>query len=288
MRAFLFSIALFLSAAVPVTGAQQGFVPPPNDGYVTVAADVPGAVLDPGQEEALEQSLREYEQRTSNQIAILIVRTLEGYPIEQAAVEVGRQWGVGTAENDNGIVLLIAYEDRELFLATGYGLEGAVPDIVARGIIDRDITPRFRDGDYYGGLVAAIDALQKHIGGEYTAARYASGNAAPPVAWLLFVVFILLDGLGAFLGRTKAWWLGGVLGGAGGLVLTVLFSWWVSIPILVILGLLLDFLVSKTGYRRGRGPWIGRGPWGGGRGGSGGFGGFGGGSFGGGGARGRW
>ncbi|OIO54903.1 hypothetical protein AUJ46_02155 [Candidatus Peregrinibacteria bacterium CG1_02_54_53] len=266
---------------------------PANDGYVTDTA----GVLSAAEQSDLEETLRVYQQETSNQIAILIVNSLEGEPIADAAVQVGRKWGVGTKENDNGILILVAYTDREIFLATGYGLEGAVPDIVTKGIIEEEILPEFRDGDYAGGLKAGIAALEKHIGGEYTADRYDSGSTGPGAfaGFLFFAGILLLQWLIAFLGRSKSWWLGGVLGAVCGLGLVVIFSWWWSIPLLFFLGLLIDSIASKTyrtrSSRRGRGgKWggWGSGGFGSGGGGGGGFGGFGGGSFGGGGAGGRW
>ncbi len=290
-----FRVALAgLTGVIAVFGFVQGaeaFNVPPNDGYVTDTA----SVLSSTEQVELEETLRVYQQQTSNQIAILIVPSLEGEPIADVAVEVGRKWGVGTKENNNGILLLVAYTDRELFLATGYGLEGAVPDIVAKGIIEEEILPEFRDGDYAGGLKAGITALEKHIGGEYTADRYDAGSGGPGAAagFLFFFGILLLQWLIAFLGRSKSWWLGGVLGAVSGLGFVIVFSWWWSIPALFFLGLLIDFIASKT-YRartskRGRGgKWGGWGGGGFGSGGGGGFGGFGGGSFGGGGAGGRW
>lgn len=162
-----------------------------------------------------------------------------------------------------------------------------MPDLVTKGIIDRDLTPAFRKGDYFSGLSSAIASMQKHIGGEYTTERYKTEDTLPSFAWLIFFAFILFDFLAAFLARSKSWWMGGILGGIAGIVLTAIFSWWVSIPLLILLGSFFDFIISRTGYKSGR--WR-SGGWGGGRGGSssGGFGGFGGGSFGGGGARGKW
>ncbi|MDO8468378.1 MAG: TPM domain-containing protein [Candidatus Peribacter sp.] len=270
---------------------------PPNDGFVTDTANV----LSAEEKTQISETLTAYQKETSNQIAVLIVNTLNGEPIADVAVQVGRKWGVGTKENNNGILILVAYSDREIFLATGYGLEGAVPDIVAKGIIEQEISPKFRDGDYAGGIKAGITALQKHIGGEYTADRYATsseGSSGGFVPFLFFFVIILLQWAVVFLGRTKSWWLGGVLGGVCGIGLAVVFGWWLTIPLLLIVGLLIDFIASKT-YRPGRpGRRGGRGGWGGmmggggfGSGGSssgGGFGGFGGGSFGGGGAGGKW
>lgn len=262
-------------------GVVHAFDPPPNDGFVTDAA----GVLDTADEALIEQDLMQYREETSNEIAVLIVQTLDGEPIADAAIEAGRKWGVGTKE-DNGILLLIAYEDREVFLATGYGLEGAVPDLVAKGIIDEEIIPHFREGDYAAGIRAGVDALKKHIGGEYTADRYSQEESDGAWPFLFFMAFALFDLLAAFLARSKSWWAGGIVGGVAGVVLLAMFGWWIGIPVLVALGLLLDFVLSKTGYshrvfRGGRGGSSGR------RGG-GGFGGFGGGSFGGGGASGRW
>lgn len=280
MKLTLLLAGLVLSVAVP---SARAFVPPPNDGYVTDAS----GILPADGEAALERRLAAYAAETSNQIAILVVRNLGGEDIADAAVEAGRAWGVGTAENDNGIMILLSYEDRQVFIATGYGLEGAVPDIVAKGIVDEDMLPAFRDGDFVSGLDAAVDALEKHIGGEYTADRYAGSDEG---AWpfLVFAGFVFLNFGAAFLGRTKSWWLGGILGGVLGLVLTVMYAWWISIPVLVGLGLVFDYVLSKSGYTgRGRGG-RGGGFWTGGSSGGGGFGGFGGGSFGGGGAGGRW
>ena len=259
---------------------------PPNDGFVT---DIAG-ILSQSEEETLEQTLSSYRDETSNEIAILTLSSLEGEVIADLAFEVGRKWGVGGEKNDNGIMIVMSYEDRKIFLATGYGLEGAVPDIVARGIIERDILPQFRDGNYYQGFANGIESLKMHIGGEYTPERYESPDIPIPSVFGIFLFFIFIEILAAFLGKSKSWWLGGVIGAVFGCLLVVLYSWWLSIPILTLIGLLFDYIVSKKrkggGGRRGRrgGFWTGSG----GSGSSGGFGGFSGGSFGGGGAGGSW
>ncbi len=274
-------------------GLLLGFVPavlaftvPVNDGYVT---DTTGT-LTAQQDADLENSLKQYKDQTSNEIAVLIVPTLSGATLNEVGVQVGRKWGVGSKENNNGILMLIALQDREMGILTGYGMEGAVPDVVAKGIIDTDITPAFRDGRYFEGIKAGIESLEKHVGGEYKASRYEEPAWLGFGPGLLFILFIVIDVLAAFLGRSKSWWLGGVLGGVFGLILALIFGWWISIPILVVLGLIFDYVVSrmpKSPGGRGGGFWggLGGGGLGGGRGG---FGGFGGGSFGGGGASGKW
>lgn len=279
------SVAVSLAIMFPAAALAE-FAVPPNDGFLTDAAGIIGAV----EESVIEEKLQTYKDSTTNEIAIVVLPSLGGYAIEEAALDIARKWGVGSVKN-NGLLMLIAYEDREIRIEVGYGLEGVVPDIVAKGIIDTDITPHFRDGDYAGGISAAIDALQKHIGNEYTADRYAEPTENPFGGLGFIFIVIFAQWLLAILGRTKSWWLGGVVGGLGGAVLAFLFGWWLAIPILVPLGLLLDFLVSKNYKSRGHTSWWAGGGWGPGGGGSfggGGFGGFGGGGFGGGGSSGRW
>ncbi len=258
---------------------------PANDGFYTQTTPL----LAPAQEAEIERLLEEINRSTSNEIAILVVETLRGEAIDDVANAVFRDWGVGKSGRNNGILLLVASADREMRMEVGYGLEGAVPDIVAKGIIEHDIAPQFREARYFDGLSAGIDALRKHVAGEYTAERYVQEEGGSLVPFLLFLFFVLMNFGASWLGRTKSWWVGGVLGGVLGIVLAILFSWWLSIPMLVLLGLLFDYIVSKhpPTSRRGRGGLWGGGL-GGGRGGGGGFGGFGGGSSGGGGASGRW
>lgn len=279
-------LAVFLTLlVVPLFLQAQSYEVPINDGFVTDTA----GILTAEQEEQLEERLVRYQQETSNEIAVLIIPALSGAVISDLGVDVFRDWGIGSKEHDNGVLILLAYGDREIGMTIGYGLEGSVPDLIAHGIIERDIVPEFKEGRFAEGISAGVDALQKHIGGEYTAERYAtddeSGGFAP---WLFFLLFIFLDYLAAIFARSKSWWLGGVFGGIFGIILTALFRWWVSIPVLVLLGLLFDYVLSSGSYKSGRGGRHGGfGGWGGG-GSGGGFGGFGGGSTGGGGARGRW
>lgn len=278
------ALALALALA-PAT--SFAFEVPPNDGFVTDTA----GILKQEEDAQLEQMLGDYQKQTSNEIAVVILQSLNGEPIADAAVAIGRKWGIGTQEKNNGVLLVIAYEDHSIFLATGYGLEGALPDIVAKGIIDTEIAPAFREGNYFEGVTAGVLAIEKHIAGEYTADRYASGTAGGALfPWFLFFVFIIFNWCAAVFAKTKSWWLGGIVGGALGILYTFFFAFWYSIPILVITGLVFDYVVSQSTHSRKWGMGGSGGRWGGmgGGSGSGGFGGFGGGSFGGGGASGKW
>jgi len=261
------------------------FTVPANEGFITDTANI----LTEEEERALESSLSTFQNETTNEIAVLIIKTLAGEPMSDVAVEVGRTWGIGTRENDNGILVLVAIDDREIFIATGYGLEGAVPDIVAHQIIEKEITPFFREGKYGEGIKGGIDALMMSTRGEYAPAdsmmeESGGGNGF----FVLFIIgSILLEWLAAILGRTKSWWLGGILGSIIGIVLFMIFSLWFLIPFLLILGTLFDYIVSKNYRSKRRTSFWAGGNWGPG-GSSGGFGGLSGGSFGGGGAGGRW
>lgn len=264
MKRILLIISLLLSLCALSQGINK-VVParPSPPRLVNDLADV----LTPLEEQALEQKLVAYDDSTSNQIAVVTMQTTGDYPIEDVALQILRTWGVGNKEKDNGIVILAAIKDRKIWISTGYGMEGAVPDITAKNIIENDILPRFREGSYYRGLDAGTTSLIKAAAGEYTAPEgYADRGRRGggfSLGKLILGIIILWVLLGIFGGR----------GGGGG-------------------------MMSRRGYRRwGGGPIIIPGGWGGGGwsggggfggGGGGGFGGFGGGGGGGGGAGGNW
>ncbi len=277
--------AVLVLMIVPVLAFA--FEIPENDNYVTQTIPV----LTAEQEDALEERLGAYDKATSNQIAILLVESMSGSDIVESAIEVHRKWGLGDDTKNNGVLILAALTDREVMIHTGYGLEGALPDLVVNGIITQDIAPHFVESEYYEGLNAALDAIEKHIGGEYTAERYTESGGGL-ASFLFFFVLVFGQLFAAWFARSKSWWAGGVVGGLIGFLLALVWSWWIAIPGLIVLGLLFDYVVSKnpgmgrSGRHRG-GYWGGGGGFGGGSSG-GGFGGFGGGSGGGGGSHGKW
>ncbi|HUR65226.1 MAG TPA: TPM domain-containing protein [Chitinophagaceae bacterium] len=211
------------------------------------------------QVQALENKLVAYDDSTSNQVAIVIVKSLEDYDIAEYALALGRKWGIGGAEFSNGVLLLIAMDDHKSRIEVGFGLEGAIPDVTARNILDNFITPNFKEGNYYRGLDLATDNIIKAAAGEYKAPANYGAKKKKPVGFAsilgLIILFIIL---GVFGGGGRG--SGGTMSGAG----------WI-----------LGSILSNAG--RGGG-WSG----GSGGGGGGGFGGFGGGGFGGGGASGSW
>lgn len=252
-------VALFLLPALRATAQQV----PPKPNPPRLVNDYVNMLM-PAQQDALEQKLDAYADTTSTQIVIVIIPTTGDYAMVDYAVKLGRTWGVGGSKFNNGIVILIARDDHKAFIATGYGMEGAVPDATCKEIIDGDIIPAFKQGNYYQGLNKATDDIIAAAAGEYKAPKKSARQGSGLIFFLIFVAIILFI---IFLSNRG--------GGGGG---------------------------GRTYSRHGIGPFIGGmiagdilgggfrggGGFGGGGGGGGGFGGFGGGSFGGGGAGGGW
>lgn len=154
-------------------------------------------VLSPEQEEILEQKLVALDDSTSNQIAIVLIKSLDDYPIEDYSLKVLRGWGIGSKKNNNGVLILAAIDDHKVRIETGYGLEGAIPDITADNIIGNDIAPAFKQENYYQGLNAATDDLIRAAAGEYHDARQkrdddSGGKGGGSLLGIIIIVIIIL------------------------------------------------------------------------------------------------
>ena len=125
-------------------------------------------VLSQREQQQLEQQLRNFNDTASTAIIVVTVPTTGPYEIADYATALGHKWGVGRADVDNGVVLLVALKDRKVWIATGYGSEGAIPDAIAKRIVEQIIKPRFRQNDYYGGIREATQALMSYTAGEYS------------------------------------------------------------------------------------------------------------------------
>jgi uncharacterized protein len=241
--------------------------------------------------------LEEFEKKKGSQIAVVMVPTTEPEAIEQYALRVAEQWKLGRKGVDDGALLVVAKNDRAMRIEVGYGLEGALNDATAKRIVAEVITPRFREGDFYGGINAGVDRMIRVIDGEPLPAPARRGAAPAPDGGLFQLLPMLLVGalviggiLRAMLGRA----LGSVATGGAVGFLAWLLAGTLAIGLVAGLAAFVFTLVGSFGRRGGMmglpGGYYGggRGGWGGGgfRGG-GGFGG-GGGGFGGGGASGRW
>jgi len=222
--------------------------------------------LSDSQKQQLEQKLVAFDDSSSTQIAVAIIKTVGDYDINEYALELGRKWGVGRAGKNNGVMIVVALGDRKVSIQTGYGVEGVLPDIYAKRIIENDFKPNFKTGNYYQGLEDGTTSIIKYTRGEYKndapKSKKGKGGGFGSIVILVIIIVVII----AFIKRGGGGGGGQVIGGRG--VTDALF--W---------GMLLGGSARSSGG----------GGWGGGGGSSGGgFGGFGGGSFGGGGSSGSW
>jgi uncharacterized protein len=250
----LFILLIALIVSIGVSTAQEI---PPRPNPPKLVNDL-AKKFTPTEIAQLEQKLVAYFDSTSTQIALVTIPSTEPYPIADYAFKLGRDWGVGEKDKNNGIVILWASGDRKIYIATGYGMEGAIPDAIAKRIISTVIIPKFKNEQYYQGIDKGIDAIISYSKGEYQAEPDQQNEGLPGKT--IFIIIAIIIAL-IILTRNKR-------GGGGG------------------------------GYRDSSGPLFwptstfsgwghSSGNWGGSSGG-GGFGGFGGGSFGGGGAGGDY
>lgn len=265
--------------------------------------------LSPEQLRTLDQKLREIETRKGSQVVVLMVPTTKPEEIEQFAIRVADKWKIGRKKVDDGVILLIAKNDRAVRIEVGYGLEGALTDALSKRIIDGAIIPRFKQQDFYGGISAAVEQIGRVIDGEILP------NSAPNRQLVadqegalssLSVLFVIALVLGGFLRKM----FGRTLGASATGVAVAIIGWFIAGALLTaLLGGVIAFIVTllsgglgglTSGYYGAGGTQSGRsagrsgfgggssgGANGGGFGGGGGFSG-GGGGFGGGGASGRW
>ena len=283
---------LWLALLLPSAAFAQALEVPELTGQVVDLADL----MDAEAEQRLTTRLEAIETQTGAQIAVLTMPSLEDELLEEYSLRVVETWGLGSAERDDGLLVLVSRDDRQIRIEVGYGLEGSVPDALAKRIIDERMVPYFRNSDYGGGLESAVDTLGGLIEGDPDALPPAPKNR-DEISFLV-LIFLLFFSMGNLAGR------GPLAGGLHMIILTILVlfphSLWATPWGLGFFGalVLVIFVVSRVlpNQRRGSATgnydgdwWL----WSTTRGGSGGFssgGGFsgGGGSFGGGGASGSW
>jgi uncharacterized protein len=257
-KKWLFTISCWLLAVIGVNAANMEGIPKRPNPPKLVNNFSTYQILSQDQVDALETKLDAFANSTSNQIAIVIIDSLYDHDPAEFATELGEEWQIGQKKFDNGVVILIKpTTPRKVFIAPGYGLEGAIPDATCEDIVQREIIPNFKKGDYYTGLNNAVDVIIGLAKGEYNSSDYAKkGGQGSKSVGLIFALIILLF---VFLFSRRGGGRGGMtIGGPG------IFFWGSGLG----------------GFGGGGGSSFG--------GGGGGFGGFGGGGFGGGGAGGSW
>jgi uncharacterized protein len=321
-------LLIFVLLAESATVAFAALNLPEATGYVNDTANM----LSSSTVSSLESQLQAYQQSSGNEVAVVTVNDLQGTTVEDFAVRLFEKWKIGKKDKDNGVLLLIAKKERKVRIEVGYGLEPELTDAESFKIISDTITPAFKQGDYDGGVTRGVDSIVSAISsgdqGDNQSGSPA-GTSKPKssskglgslIFPALFILFGMFQWFVSVLGRTKSWWLGGVIGAVIGLLVMILspIIGVIAMALLTPLGLLFDFLISRayansvnqsySSAAKHKGhhvddaigsiPWWAGGFWGPGGfgggsgddsgGGFGDFGGFGGGDSGGGGASGDW
>jgi uncharacterized protein len=296
--------AFFAFLVIPVgTALAQGPNFPEYQGFVNDYA----GLLSPAVKTQLDAKLSQLEIDTTAEVAVVTVKSLEGDSVDDYAVRLFEKWKIGKKDKDNGVLFLVALDDRKMRIEVGYGLEPLITDGRAGRIRDNDVIPRFKDNDYEGGIMAGVASIEKYIRDgtppaplEENPVRSAFGD------WIgvLFFLTVITVYLSGFLARSKSIWMGGIWGAIAGAIIGLSIGGIAALVITPIifaaLGLGTDALLSgnyqkqvaagkSTDWHKTGGGFWGTGGFGGGSGGGGGgFGGFGGGGSGGGGAGGGW
>src|SRR6056297_1266251 len=186
-----FCVTVMMVVAVSSYGQESDMPERPQP--PRIVNDIAG-VLNSNEEQQLEQKLVEFNRQTSTQIAVVTLNDMRGYAISDYAVRLAHHWGVGQQEKDNGILILVSPDNRDVFIATGYGVEGAVPDATAQQIVSNELVPNFEQGNYYKGLDEATTVLFDLTRGEYTAEQYnkkAGGKEGSQAPYPIFILFLL-------------------------------------------------------------------------------------------------
>jgi uncharacterized protein len=283
LRSTLGLAAIASALALPLAAEPQY---PKPQGLVTDTA----GILDQGTRQALENRLLDIERQTQAQVAVVTIPSLEGISVEEYAVELYQRWGIGQKGKDNGVLVLVALNDRKMRIEVGYGLEGTIPDGAAGSIIRSHMAPHFKQGNYAAGITEAVEVIAGRLGvsshaptapppdeGQYGFDRGRSGFSLGSLVMIGLLSVIVSPLFAGFVGFIAASFLG----------LGIPAAFFVGIVCAIVSAILRGMGGGRGGYG-GWGGYGGGGGWGGFGGGGGGFGGFGGGSSGGGGASGSW
>ena len=240
MKRLVFGVIAVFGGVILLAKTSLAAVYPAPTGYVNDFA----GVLSESVENSLEERLSSFTASTSNEIAVVTLSSLEGETVENAAVKLFEEWGIGQKEKDNGVLLLVAINDRELRIEVGYGLEPVLTDSRSGNIVRDQITPAFKAGDYEGGIIAGTEAIISIISGDPTIFDQAetSSNAGETFGLFWFGLVMLFMYTAAFLSRSNRYWPGGVIGFLFGLILGEAL---IGLG-LGVLGLFFDYILSKN------------------------------------------
>ncbi len=215
MRYLLYSLLFLLLVVTPAAALKV----PAATGYINDRAGIISQTV----ELKLEQFLKDFEKSDSTQIVVLTIPTLDGEVLEEYSLKVLEKWGIGQQGKDNGALLLIAKAERKIRIEVGYGLEGRLTDLLSGRIIDNEISPKFKQGDFDGGIVSGVVGIAEAVRGEYTGTgKTTSKKKKSSPLGLIFLFFFLGPLLSRIRGRSSGHsrrggiYYGGPFGGGGG------------------------------------------------------------------------
>ncbi|MDO8531791.1 MAG: TPM domain-containing protein, partial [Dehalococcoidia bacterium] len=268
--------ALLLAALLPMAALAQGL--PNPTGYVNDFANV----LSPQARQGLEQTLRQIQQDTTAEVVVVTAPSLDGTTVDDYAVRLFEQWRIGKKGTDNGVLLLVAPNERDVRIEVGYGLEPVITDARASQIIRNQVLPRFREGDYDGGVTAAVASLEGYVRSGAPPAPLEENPVKSGLGdwlWVFWPIALVTVYMAGFMARSKTVWLGTIWGGAVGALVGLLIGGVLALGMAVVatalLGAAFDWVLTKTyktqvqsgrptgfwGSRGGfrGGPWMGGG-----------------------------
>ena len=291
-------LVIVLCASGMLFGLAKAFDIPKADGYVLDQAQV----FSESEEQNLERQIKELDVSKTAEVGVLTVNTLDGEDIATVTVDVANKWGVGKKDVNNGVMILIAVEDRDWFIASGYGVEGALPDAILKRIGEVDFPVNFRAGNYYQGVADVLNDISGYLSGDesivskldQSGSDNADGDLSSWQIWYLIGLFFFLFVKAFWIVKSKNFWLKMLLFNLFLFILTLVLLGVYFAMVMAFVSLFIDLLIFAAGNSKGGsggssytsgGGWSGSSSsFGGGGGGSS----FGGGSFGGGGAGGKW
>ena len=191
---------IFFLILLPFFSAKAQIQIPAKPDPPRLVNDLAG-MLSNEEENSLETALAAYSDSTSTQIVILTIKTLEGADIAEFATELGEKWGVGGANQDNGVVLAVAVDERKMFIATGRGTEVFLTDAICKRIIENDLKPAFREQNYYAGFALAVQHMMLRLSGQFVSEESEGSDEKGMPVWLVIVLMILVFVVLPFMNR---------------------------------------------------------------------------------------
>jgi uncharacterized protein len=248
----LISFGLLVFSFCFIVQIANAFTVPQYEGFLNDYTNT----LTTEQKVQLNTELTEYEKKTGNELTVVIIDSLDDETVETAAEKIFNTWKIGKKKKDNGVLFLISLKDRKMRIEVGYGLEGDLTDLESNWILNDTVKPYFKKADYYTGIKAGTDKIIEAL---ISSVSIVPEPEPEKTNWfgLLFFAFIGFQWLVSILARSKSWWLGGVVGGLIGILITIFVSANLLLltPVLIILGLLLDYIVSKEYKKAGTTSW---------------------------------